>query len=152
MNSQVELRPMQLEDYDEVRSLWEATDGVGLHDPSDSQQQIAYYLERNPTLSRVAVANAEIVGAVLCGHDGRRGYLSHLAVAADFRGQGIGKQIVDECLQGLSEFVPGCNIRLYDDNETGAEFWSALGWTPTGVHVLTHPTAPADNSKSVSGN
>lgn len=148
MNSQVELRSMQIEDYGEVRSLWETTEGVGLHEPSDSLKQIACYLERNPNLSRVAIANSRIVGAVLCGHDGRRGYLSHLAVAADFRGLGIGKRIVDECLQGLSEFVPGCNIRLYDDNTTGAEFWSAMGWTPTGVHVLIHPTAPADGSAS----
>ncbi len=140
MNDSVNLRPMQIEDYDEVRQLWETSDGVGLHDPSDSRQQIAFYLERNPGLSQVAVQQSKIVGAVLCGHDGRRGYLSHLAVAADFRGQGIGKRIVAKCLQELAPFVPGCNIRLYDDNTTGAEFWSALGWTPTGVHVLTHPT------------
>jgi len=138
---------MQIEDYDEVRNLWEATDGVGLHEPSDCREQIEYYLQRNVSLSQVAILDSQIVGAVLCGHDGRRGYLSHLAVTKDFRGRGIGKRIVTECLQRLSEFVPGCNIRLYDDNTTGAEFWSALGWTPTGVHVLIHPTksAPSRN-------
>ena len=139
---------MQIKDYDEVRSLWEATDGVGLHELSDCLKQIASYMERNPKLSRVAVADSRIVYAMLCGHDGRRGYLSHLAVAADFRGRRIGKRIVDECLTGLSEFLPGCNIRLYDDNTTGAAFWSAMGWTPTGVQVLTHPTTQADDSAS----
>lgn len=140
LNDSVELRPMQIEDYDEVRFLWESCDGVGLHDPSDSRDQIAFYLERNAGLSLVAVCQSRIVAAVLCGHDGRRGYLSHLAVDVEHRGQGIGKGIVEKCLQGLAEFVSGCNIRLYDDNVSGAEFWSALGWTPTGVHVLTHPT------------
>ena len=136
---------MQIEDYEEVRNLWEATDGVGLHEPSDCREQIEYYLQRNTGFSQVAILNSQIVGAVLCGHDGRRGYLSHLAVAEDLRGRGIGKRIVNPCLQGLSEFVPGCNIRLYDDNTTGAAFWSALGWTPTGVHVPTHPTAAGSN-------
>lgn len=147
MQASVQLRSMTIDDYDKVRELWDSTDGVGLHGPSDCREQIEYYLQRNPGLSLVAVDGADIVGAVLCGHDGRRGYLSHLAVAEQWRGQGIGKGIVKECLGLLAEFVPGCNIRLYDDNEDGAKFWSALGWTPTGVHVVTHPTGPCDTTE-----
>lgn len=136
-----EFRP---EDYAEVTELWEATDGIGLHAESDSEEQILFYLERNPGLSLVARAVDEgnrIVAAVMCGHDGRRGYLSHLAVAEGFRGQGLGRKIVDECLERLAKTgVPGCNVRVFLDNEAGQQFWENLGWTRNNVGVWITPT------------
>jgi GNAT superfamily N-acetyltransferase len=90
---------MQPDDYDAVLALWQRCEGVGLT-PSDSREAVRAYLIRNPGLSFVARQDGKIVGAVLCGHDGRRGYLYHLAVAPENRHQGLGRAIVDACLSG----------------------------------------------------
>ncbi|TLN13669.1 N-acetyltransferase, partial [bacterium] len=76
----IEYRPMTIDDYDEIIELWKTTEGVGLSD-ADSRRGINLFLQRNPNLSVVARDEDKLVGAVLCGHDGRRGYLHHLAVA-----------------------------------------------------------------------
>ena len=124
------LRPMLLADYDAVRRLWEQTEGMGLNE-SDTREAIALFLERNPELSLVVTAPAgEIIGAVLCGHDGRRGYLHHLAVARAARGQGWGRLLVQECLRRLRGLgIPKCNIYLFATNEAGRGFWLHEGWS-----------------------
>jgi len=119
---------MRSGDYPEVRVLWEKADGVGLGE-SDTPEAIAIYLERNPDLSLVALRQGRLVGAVLCGHDGRRGYLHHLAVEAAARKQGIGRALVEACLANLDRCgIPKCNIFLFADNEEGRRFWNRLGW------------------------
>ena len=90
-----QLRPMRIADYDEVLALWQKSEGVGLGE-SDDRAAIAAYLARNPGLSLVAVAGKRTVGAVLCGHDGRRGYLHHLAAASSHRRQGIARALAGE--------------------------------------------------------
>lgn len=124
------LRPLVLTDYKTVRKLWESTEGIGLND-SDTPEAIASFLERNPNLSLVAVfLSGEIVGAVLCGHDGRRGYLHHLAVAKTARGLGLGRALVENCLCRLTALgLPKCNIYLYASHQPGREFWAHEGWT-----------------------
>jgi N-acetylglutamate synthase len=87
--------PMTIADYDEVIKLWQNVEGVGLHDYEDSREGISFYLDRNPGLSFVARQAGLLVGAVLCGHDGRRGSINHLAVALEFRMHSIGKMLVD---------------------------------------------------------
>ena len=134
---EIEIRPMQAGDYDAVRALWEATDGVGL-DPSDDREQIIAYLQRNPGLSLVAWderrdARDRIIGAVLCGFDGRRGDLCHLAVAAEYRGRGIGRRLVEDCLGRLRDVgMLKCNIRVYCRNADGQAFWRRLGFAVRG--------------------
>ncbi|MBS0633305.1 MAG: GNAT family N-acetyltransferase [Verrucomicrobia bacterium] len=120
---------MGLADYPAVRALWEQSEGVGLNE-SDTLEAIAGFLQRNPGLSLVATnPDAEIVGAVLCGHDGRRGYLHHLAVSRPYRGQGIGRRLVTECLARLrAQDILKCNIFLYADNAAGRAFWLREGW------------------------
>ena len=84
----VTLRAMTIDDYPEVMSLWRQTEGVGLTE-SDSEEGIDAFLRRNPGMSAVAVAiSGELLGAVLCGHDGRRGYLHHLAVVPSAENRG----------------------------------------------------------------
>jgi ribosomal protein S18 acetylase RimI-like enzyme len=131
---------MSLDDYPEVLALWQASPGVGLNE-SDTQDAIAAFLARNPGQSLVAVAGEHIAGAVLCGHDGRRGYLHHLAVAEPHRGQGIAAALVDRCLTSLAQAgIPKCNVFLYADNETGAGFWQRHGFSPRGdLRVLHRP-------------
>ena len=120
---------MTLADFDAVRRLWQNTEGVGLNE-SNRRENIALFLARNPGLSRVAVDGDVIVGAVLCGHDGRRGYLHHLAVAKTQRQLGIGKQLVKACLADLArQGISKCNIFLFADNAAGEAFWQHNGWT-----------------------
>ena len=121
-------RPMTIADYDAVVRLWEATEGVGLNE-SDRPAPIASFLARNPGLSQVTLDGDTIVGAVLCGHDGRRGYLHHLAVARTHRKRGLGKALVESCLADLARLgIPKCNIFLFADNTAGGVFWEHHGW------------------------
>lgn len=131
--SQLEMVEMTLSHYDAVRALWEATPGVGL-DPSDERDGVARFLRRNPGLSLVAVAPRErVAGAVLCGHDGRRGYLSHMVVATEFQGRGVGRRMVERALAGLAaEGVLKCNVRVFAQNADAAGFWSRMGFAPRG--------------------
>jgi putative acetyltransferase len=124
------LRSMEIADYPAVRSLWERTEGMGLNE-SDTPEAIALFLGRNPGLSLLITApDGRTVGAVLCGHDGRRGYLHHLAVATTERGRGLGRELVDGCLCRLRSLgIPKCNIYLFATNAAGRSFWLHEGWT-----------------------
>jgi ribosomal protein S18 acetylase RimI-like enzyme len=123
------IRVFRIADYDEVFKLWRRTEGVGLNE-SDTRDAIAAFLRRNPRLSFVAVKSGRIVGAVLCGHDGRRGYLHHLAVAKRYRGCGLGQQLVEDCLAKLRALgISKCNIFIFGDNTSGMTFWKNQGWT-----------------------
>lgn len=115
-------------DYDAVLALWAGAEGVGLA-ASDSREGIGDFLERNPGMSLVARHEQEIIGAVLCGHDGRRGYLYHLAVARPHRQQGLGRAMVETCLSKLAEAgILKATIVVYASNEAGQQFWRRLGW------------------------
>lgn len=125
----VEITEMTIGDYDTVRALWEKTEGVGLND-ADTSQSLDVYLRRNSGLSFMARHGEQIVGAVLCGHDGRRGYLHHLAVSESHRKQGLGSSLVEHCLAKLGSLgILKCNIIVFADNNDGAEFWERRGWT-----------------------
>ena len=137
------VRPMTSADYAAVRALWEQSEGVGLNE-SDTRDAIAAFLVRNPGLSLVAVSpGGEVAGAVLCGHDGRRGYLHHLAVNRALRGQGLGRRLVLDCLERLrAAGVPKCNIFLFATNAAGRAFWLREGWAVRDdLVVLQHGTA-----------
>jgi ribosomal protein S18 acetylase RimI-like enzyme len=123
------LRPMQIDDHDAVIALMQATPGVTLRD-ADSRENTARYLERNPGLSLVAVADHGIVGCIMCGHDGRRGYLQHLLVHPDFRGQGIGAALVEDTLAALARIgIFKSHIDVLKTNADGAAWWARRGWT-----------------------
>lgn len=124
----MQVTEMVIEDFAEVHKLWSVTDGVGLTD-CDTPEGIASYLKRNPGMSFVAREAGGLVGAVLCGTDGRRGYLHHLAVAAEHRTKGIGRAMVDRCLDALARTgVTRCHIFVYARNTEGQKFWDRLGW------------------------
>jgi ribosomal protein S18 acetylase RimI-like enzyme len=125
----VRIDPMVSEDYDEVLSLWKATEGIELTE-SDSRQGVDTFLKRNPGMSFVARDGVRLVGAILCGHDGRRGYLNHLAVENTRRRQGIGKDLVKHCVSALKrQGIIGCNLFILDANTAGRRFWESQGWT-----------------------
>jgi ribosomal protein S18 acetylase RimI-like enzyme len=121
-------RTMTLEDYENIYALWNATPGIGLSE-ADSREGIAQFLEANPGRCFVALSGDELVGAVMCGCDGRRGYLHHLAVRTDQRGQGIGRQLVEECMAALRAIgIAKAHIFVIKDNESGKVFWRNAGW------------------------
>jgi N-acetylglutamate synthase len=131
------LRSLAISDYDAVYALWQKTEGMGLGD-SDSREAIAAFLDRNCGLSAVACfADGQLVGAVLCGHDGRRGYLHHLAVARSHRNQGIGRALVDGCLTKLAALkIQKANLFLFANNAEGRTFWLKQGWSAREDIVL----------------
>lgn len=124
----IRTRAFAIDDYDQACALWNAADGIEVCE-GDARAEILAYLERNPGLSRVAEEGASMAGAVLCGHDGRRGFIYHLAVAPAFRGRGVGKLLIDECLHGLrAAGIPRVIILVAGDNSLGREFWLRTGW------------------------
>jgi N-acetylglutamate synthase len=127
-NDGLTTREFLLEDYDGALALWTAEEGIEVCE-GDSREEIADYLKRNPGLSRVAEAEGKIVGAVLCGHDGRRGWIYHLAVLPAYRGKGVGKMLIHDCLDGLKQVgLKRAIILVADDNPAGREFWLRNGW------------------------
>jgi GNAT superfamily N-acetyltransferase len=103
-------------------------DGIEICE-GDSCEEICEYLQRNPGLSRVAEVDGAIVGAALCGHDGRRGWIYHLAVADEYRGHGVGKKLVEDCLDGLRKIgLKRAIILVAGDNKAGHQFWLQNGW------------------------
>jgi ribosomal protein S18 acetylase RimI-like enzyme len=109
-------------------ALWQRTEGMGLGS-WDEAGPIGQFLERNPGLSVVAEADGRLVGAVLCGHDGRRGFLYHLAVDREFRGQGLGRKLAESCLDRLRALgLTRCHIVAYQSNAEGRRFWQHLGF------------------------
>lgn len=126
----MELRNMQTDDYDSVYNLWLSCPGMGLNNLDDSREGIERYLARNPETCFVAVENDCIVGAILTGHDGRRGYISHTVVSPEFQRQGIGKQLVKAALSALKEQgINKVNLVVFSHNESGNAFWEAMGFT-----------------------
>lgn len=125
----VELREMTTNDYGAVYALWKDSEGLKLNSEDDSLESIKRFLQRNPDLSFVAIDKGQIVGAALCGSDGRHGYIHNLAVARSHRRQGIGKSLVGRCMFALMRLgIHRCHLFVLDNNQAGLDFWKSLGW------------------------
>ena len=124
-----QVREMNEGDYEKCYMLWSQTAGMSISD-ADSKPAIADYLKRNPGFSLVCELEEQIIGTLLCGHDGRRGYIYHAAVNPTYRGRGIGSEMINRSLQKLhSEGIMKCHILVIHDNELGKQFWHNSGWT-----------------------
>lgn len=125
-----EVRTMTIEDYEEVYELWTGIRGFGIRSVDDSRQGILRFLQRNPTTSMVAVCEGRVVGAILCGHDGRRGCFYHVCVHENYRKRGIGKALALACMRALQEEkINKVNLIAFKSNEVGNHFWQEEGWT-----------------------
>ena len=121
---------MVIEDYDRVKALWMTIHGFGIRSVDDSREGVARFLKRNPTSSVVAEEDGEIIGAILCGHDGRRGCLYHVCVAEGHRRRGIGKAMVVFCMNALkAEQINKVSLIAFTRNDIGNAFWNCIGWT-----------------------
>jgi N-acetylglutamate synthase len=119
---------MTIDDYEEAIQLWQQTPGMGLS-TADKQPAIAKFLERNPGLCFVARMGDTLVATAMCGHDGRRGYIYHVAVAEAQRSQGIARALVERCLNGLKQqCIEKAHLMVYETNPEGIEFWKKVGW------------------------
>lgn len=124
------VRTMTIEDYDGVSALWKTINGFAIRSVDDSREGVEAFLRRNPTTSVVAEEDGRIVGAILCGHDGRRGCLYHVCVHKDYRRHGIGKAMVVKCMQELkNEKINKVSLIAFTKNDIGNAFWNCIGWT-----------------------
>ena len=142
MGSKIETREFSIDDYDAALQLWQRVEGLEIAE-GDDREGVAQVLARNPGLSRVAVDGSAIIGVALCGHDGRRGHIYHLAVDPAYQGRGLGKRLLNECLDGLRRAgLERTIILVASDNPRGREFWKRCGWEeingaiPMGIDVL----------------
>jgi ribosomal protein S18 acetylase RimI-like enzyme len=141
MSGRIVTREFSIDDYDAVFQLWKTVEGLEVAE-GDHKEGVAQFLARNPGLSRVAADGSTVVGVAMCGHDGRRGYIYHVAVGQAYRRYGLGKRLVQECLDGLRQTgVMRALILVADYNLGGAEFWKRAGWedipgaVPMGIDV-----------------
>lgn len=124
------LRVMTMDDYEQVYALWKQIHGFGIRSVDDSREGIQRFLRRNPATSVVAIEDGKIVGAILCGHDGRRGCLYHVCVDAGYRMRGIGKSMVVFAMEALKkEKINKVSLIAFTKNDIGNAFWNEIGWT-----------------------
>lgn len=122
------IRPMTASDIPAALELWLGLPGIGLRD-ADNPASLTRYLDRNPGSSFVAIDDDRLIGVSLAGHDGRRGYLHHVAVRAEYQRQGTGKKLVDACLSALKrDGIEKVHLWVRADNAPGKSFWNHLGW------------------------
>lgn len=123
-------RVMETGDYDKIYDLWINTPGMGLNTTDDSREGIAKYLKRNPTTSFVALDGEKLVGVIMAGHDGRRGFIHHTAVRTEYRGRGIGRMLAEHAMEALDkEGINKAALVVFGRNETGNGFWEKMGFT-----------------------
>jgi len=126
----INIRVMTIDDYEGVYTLWINTPGMGLNTTDDSKEDIDKYLKRNPTTSFVAESDGKIIGVIMAGHDGRRGFINHTAVLPDCRKQGIAKRLVDSAMDALDrEGIQKVALVVFKHNEIGNGFWDNIGFT-----------------------
>ena len=126
----VTVRSMQIEDYDQVYALWMTIHGFSIRTIDDSRDGVERFLKRNPGISVVAEMDGRVVGAILCGHDGRRGCLYHVCVHEAYRMHGIGRAMVVHCMNALQqEGINKVSLIAFTKNDIGNAFWKQIGWT-----------------------
>ncbi len=137
---------MTMADYDSVQALLNSIEGVRLRS-ADSRDATDRYLLRNPGLSFIARSSDNVVGCIMSGHDGRRGYLHHLAVAPNFRRKGIGTLLVHRCIAALQQIgIEKTHIDVLSENIAAHQYWTELGWQKrTDIIRYSFSTSPDPN-------
>jgi len=127
------IRIMSIADYEQVYSLWLNTPNMGLNNIDDSKEGIAKYLARNPNTCFVAEKDGNIIGVILSGHDGRRGYIHHAAVSEHFQRNGVGTALGDAAMYALErEGITKVALVVFEKNEKGNAFWEQYGFIERG--------------------
>lgn len=123
------IRIMTIDDYEVLFAMWKSTPNMGLRSLDDSKEGIFRFLKRNPTTNFVAYEGNMLVGAILCGNDGRRGYIYHTVVLPEYRKRGIASALVDMAEKALQEEgISRVCLNVMETNECGKLFWKNKGW------------------------
>lgn len=123
------IREMRINDHDALVRLMRCTPGISIRD-ADSREATERYLARNPGLSFIAEVDGQVVGCLMSGHDGRRGYLQHLIVSPQFRKQGIASGLIEQCLAGLEAVgISKSHLDVLTSNQAAIEYWTRRAWT-----------------------
>ena len=126
----MDIRVMTIGDYEKVYGLWRTIKGFGIRSMDDSREGVERFLRRNPTTSITAWEGELLIGAILCGHDGRRGCLYHVCVAEKYRMRGLGRAMVVFCMNALKEeHINKVSLIAFTKNDVGNAFWKQIGWT-----------------------
>ncbi|MBR3358344.1 MAG: GNAT family N-acetyltransferase [Solobacterium sp.] len=124
------VRLMTIDDYDEIYALWLSCKGMGLNDTDDTREGIERFLKRNPDTNFVAEEDGRIVGVIMAGNDGRRGYIYHTAVREECRGRGIATELVKAVLESFKQIgISKTALVVFGRNEAGNAFWEKMGFT-----------------------
>lgn len=144
----IKIREFLVEDYESALALWQRCEGIGLS-AADERCPMERFLERNAGFCFVAIEDDIVIGTILCGNDGRRGYLYHLAVDPKLRRRGIGRQLVDRSLSALKDSgIDKSHIMVFGSNESGLKFWSDAGWKTRPEIVLMSYDVKGKDEKS----
>lgn len=127
MMSPLQLRPYQPADEAAVIALWRACDLV--RPWNDPQRDIARKLHVNPEWFLVARQDARIVGTIMVGYEGHRGWINYLAVAPDQQRRGIGRALMTEAERLLrAAGYPKINLLVRRTNADVIAFYARLGF------------------------
>ena len=126
----MQIRKMTIIDYERVYQLWTDTPGMGMRSVDDSKEGIAKYLNRNPETCFIAESQNKIIGVILSGHDGRRGYIYHTAVSDAARKQGIGTALLNTAIEALKkQGINKAALVAFGTNKLGNSFWESQGFS-----------------------
>ena len=123
------IRKMTIADYEKVYALWLSCRGMGLNDVDDSREGIGRFLQRNPDTCFVAIDEGKTVGAIMAGHDGRRGFIYHTAVSPAMRRRGVGSALVQTAIAALkAQGITKAALVVFQRNQAGNAFWEKMGF------------------------
>ena len=122
------IEPFTSEHITAALELWTKTEHLSIR-RGDTPEGVLAFLNHSPGCSFVAISNDQLIGAVLCGHDTRRGYIYHLTVIPSYQRRRIGTELLSAAMDGLA----GCGIHkgwalVYGKNPYEDLFWARLGW------------------------
>ena len=119
---------MQLDRYRELIDFWKSCESIYVSD-DDDYENLETYLKRNRNSNFIVLHDDKIIATIKCSHDGRRGYIHHLAVKEEFRKQGIARELVNKCIAILrGEGIYKYRVFVLDSNIGAIEFWKQLGF------------------------
>ena len=143
MSDTIKTREFLIRDYEAAVELWKRAEGIEIAE-GDDKETVVQFLKRNPGLSRTAIDGSTVVAVSLCGHDGRRGHIYHLAVDPTYQELGLGKRLVEECFDRLREVgIQRAIILVANDNSRGREFWLRCGWEELPGAIAMGKDVPA---------
>ena len=146
----MKIEKMLIDDYAEVYDLWINTPGMGLNTIDDSREGIEKYLKRNPETCFVAREKDRVIGVILSGHDGRRGYIHHTAVRTEYRHRGVGRALVEQAVSALSdEGIKKAAFVVFEKNTDGNNFWEKLSFKKRDDLVYRDKLITNDNLERI---